>query len=308
MSTDPKIGTLASPEILTATHSRRREFLDAIQLANLDHVFIADHVSFHVGAGMDGLINAATLLASHPETHVLLGVYLLALRHPVTVARQLASLSESAPGRLTFGVGIGGEDRNEIAMCGVDPASRGRRTNEALEIVQSLLTGEPMDYQGEFFQFKKAWIRPKVEPAIPFMIGGRSDAALNRTVRYADGWLASWCSLERFTQAVDLMRKLAVERPQFPAQHGLQLWAGFDNDKIKARTRLAKGMEQLYRVPFEKFERYAPYGSVEEVADFLRGYRDAGCRIFNIMPVAERAEAGIEAVAEVKRLLALPSR
>ena len=64
--------------------------------AGLDHVFTADHVSFHNGNGMDGIVNAATLCALDPRAHVVIGVYLLALRHPVTVARQLSTLATNA--------------------------------------------------------------------------------------------------------------------------------------------------------------------------------------------------------------------
>ena len=59
---------------------------------------MADHISFHTGFGMDALINAATLSAMLPEMTIVTGVYLLALRHPVPVARQLSSLSLSALG------------------------------------------------------------------------------------------------------------------------------------------------------------------------------------------------------------------
>ncbi len=101
------VGTVASPELLTAPFSERATMVARIVDAGIDHVFVADHVSFHVGLGMDGLINAATLTSLHPELTVCVGVYLLALRHPVTVARQLATLEESAPGRLMLGVGVG---------------------------------------------------------------------------------------------------------------------------------------------------------------------------------------------------------
>jgi hypothetical protein len=62
-------------------------------------------------------------------------------------------------------------------------------------------------------------------------------------------------------------------------------------------------MEDFYRIPFERFEKYSPYGSAAEVAEFLSAYRDAGCELFNIMPVADSEEAGIDAVAEIRRLL-----
>ena len=93
-----------------------------------------------------------------------------------------------------------------------------------------------------------------------------------------------------------------------PAQwdHGLQVWVGIGSDPDQARNRLAARMEGMYRIPFEPFERYCPYGSPAAIADFLAPYVAAGCRHLNIMPVAESTEAGIEGVIEIKeRLLAI---
>ena len=298
------IGTIASPEILSAPFKQRREHIARIVDQGIDHVFIADHISFINGLGMDGLINAATLTALDERLKVVVGVYLLALRHPIAVARQLATIAESAPGRVLLGVGVGGEDRNEIAMCGVDPASRGRRTDECLEVLQGLAGGEPFSFAGEFFDFERAIIRPAPDPAVPILVGGRVDATLKRAARYGDGWLALWVSPERFGRAVALVNAAAAElgRPA-PTHHGLQLWAGIDNNRDRARARVAKGMERFYKTPFERFEKYTPYGSAAEVADFLARYRDAGCELFNIMPIAADDAAGIDAVAEIRARL-----
>jgi len=298
------IGTLASPAMLQSDHKTRRELVARVLDRGLDHVFVADHVSFHVGMGMDGLINAATLTAIDERLKVCVGVYLLALRHPVTVARQLATIAEAAPGQLLLGVGVGGEDRNEIEMCGVDPKTRGRRTNECLDVIQALLEGEPVDYHGEFFQFERGWIKPKPSQPIPILIGGRADAALARAARYGDGWLGVWTSAQRFAGAVATVNTQASQlgRPA-PEQHGIQVWVGVDSNRDRARARLAKGMENFYRIPYERFEKYAPYGEAEEVADFLAAYVDAGCQVFNIMPVADSDAAGIDAVAQIRERL-----
>ena len=61
--------------------------------------------------------------------------------HPVAVARQVSSLSMLAPGRLVFGVGMGGDDPHELEVCGVDPRTRGRRMDECLTVVRGLLAG-----------------------------------------------------------------------------------------------------------------------------------------------------------------------
>src|SRR4029077_2520139 len=99
---------------------RQHATLGRIADAGIDHLCDGDHVSFFVGAGSDGLVHATSLLAAQAELPVYVGLYLLPLRHPVTVARQLATIAQLAPGRLTLGVGLGGEDRHEIEICGVD--------------------------------------------------------------------------------------------------------------------------------------------------------------------------------------------
>jgi alkanesulfonate monooxygenase SsuD/methylene tetrahydromethanopterin reductase-like flavin-dependent oxidoreductase (luciferase family) len=286
--------------MLTGPFERRRELLARVRGAGLSHVFVADHVSFFGGLGMDGLVQAATVAALDPFLEVHVGVYLLALRHPVPVARQISTLCESAPGRLVLGVGVGGEDRHEIEVCGVDPRTRGRRTNEALVALRGLLSGEPFSYEGEFFRFEEAWIRPAPTPAVPIVVGGRSDAALLRTARHGDGWLGVWCSPRRYA---DVLARIGAEASaagrEVDWRHGLQVWVGLDDDRARARERLAARMEGMYRIPFERFEKYSPYGTAAEIADFLAGYVEAGCSCFNVMAVSESSERGVDGVGEV---------
>ena len=301
-----RIGTLGTPRMLRSPVDERRALLARVADAGLDHLFVADHVSFFDGRGMDGLVNAATLLASHPTLHLHVGVYLLALRHPLPVARQIASLCESAPGRLSLGVGVGGEDRHEIEICGVDPATRGKRTDEALAVLRPLLAGERVTHRGDFFAFDDAVIRPAPKPPVPITIGGRSSAAVRRAGRYGDGWLGVWCSPKRYAEVVRETTEVAEQsgRANVVWRHGLQVWTACDPDRDAARARLAAAMEDMYRTDFARFERYSPSGSAAEIADFLAPYVDAGCREFNVMCIAESDERAIDAVAEVRRRLA----
>ena len=306
-----RVGTLADRQMLTGPLNGRRALLARAREAGLDHVFVADHISFHTGFGMDGLIQAATIAALEGELAIHVGVYLLALRHPVPVARQIASLGESAPGRLHLGVGVGGEDRHEIEICGVDPRTRGRRTDESLVALRALLEGEPTSHACEFFRFEDAIIRPAPDPRVPIVIGGRSTAALRRAGLLGDGWLGVWCSPRRFAQAVSEVREASRDRRlALPKSwdHGLQVWVGIDEDRRVARQRLADAMQAMYRMPFEPFEKYSPSGSANEIADFLAPYVAAGCRHMNIMPVASSTEAAIEGVAAIRdRLVGLAS-
>jgi alkanesulfonate monooxygenase SsuD/methylene tetrahydromethanopterin reductase-like flavin-dependent oxidoreductase (luciferase family) len=192
----PRVGLMIPYGLPDWDQATTRAFLDGAAEAGIDHVCCADHVSFGPGLGFDGLVQASALAALHPSLRIYCGLYLLPLRHPVLVARQLADIERFAPGRLTLGVGIGGEDRHEIEICGVDPATRGARMDECLTVLRELLTGQPVTFHGTFFDLDEALIVPPA-PGIPLIVGGRSDAAIRRAGRLGDGWLGIWNSPRR---------------------------------------------------------------------------------------------------------------
>ncbi|MGO9496579.1 MAG: LLM class flavin-dependent oxidoreductase [Solirubrobacteraceae bacterium] len=273
--------------------------------AGVDHVCVGDHVSFFVGAGSDGLITATAMLAAQAELPVYVGLYLLPLRHPVAVARQLATIAQIAPGRLTLGVGIGGEDRHEIEVCGVDPKSRGRRMDECLQILRELADGTPVTFDGQFFSLKDALIVPAPLPRVPLIVGGRSDAAVDRAARLGDGWLGIWVSPRRFASVAVQIAQEASSARRDPSdfEHALNVWCGFAATRDAAREPLATQMQRFYQMPFEPFERYSPYGTPEHVAEFLSPYIEAGCAAFNVIPCAENQQTAISAVGELRQLL-----
>ena len=282
--------------------AHRAEVFARMTAAGLDHVSLGDHVMFQGGLGSDGLIDAASVLTASDDLDVYMSVYLLVLRHPVTVARQLLTLSQLAPGRLTLGLGIAGDDRREVEACGVDPATRGRRMDESLGVLRQLLDGEQVTFDGEFFTLDSAQLRPPVEEPIPLIVGGRSGAALRRAGTLGDGWLGLWNSAARFVEALGIIEGHAAEagRVGVAWQHGMSFWCGFGPDRDSARAVVAPAMERFYRVPFEKFERYVPLGTPAEVADFIRPYVEAGAGTVNVVPCAGSDHADIEAAAAVR--------
>ena len=114
-----------------------------------------------------------------------------------------------------------------------------------------------------------------------------------------------WSTAERYAATLDRIRAFALEagRSEPPGRNGIQVWIGVDDDKSRARERLARAMTAMYRTPYERFEKYSPHGTAAEIADFLAPYADAGCQEFNVMAVAESTEASIDAVAEIRRRL-----
>ena len=300
---------LRLPHELPGGAAGLRDFVSRVEATGIDRLFTGDHVTFQGGHGFDGLLNATAVAVSSRRLTVQTAVYLLPLRHPVPVARQVASLAALAPGRLAFGVGLGGEDPAELRACGIDPATRGRRMDEALAVLRPLLAGAEVTVHGDFFRLDQVRILPAPAPRVPIVIGGRSDAALRRVARHGDGWLGLWVSPGRYAAAVELIAKYAADegRPVPGWQHGMHVWCGLGASAATARSRLAGVMEAFYATSFGKFERYCPYGTPAEVADGLRAYVDAGCRSFNLIPVADSEQAAIDGADAVRAALRGPA-
>jgi alkanesulfonate monooxygenase SsuD/methylene tetrahydromethanopterin reductase-like flavin-dependent oxidoreductase (luciferase family) len=299
------VGLFPPFDLLERGAATAADYLARLEAAGLDHVCCSDHVSF-AGNGFDGLVQATALAMLHPTLPIYSGLYLLPLRHPVLVARQLADIERLAPGRLVFGVGIGGEDRREVSMCGVNPATRGQRMNECLTVLRQLMDSGSATFHGTFIDVDEAVITPAPSGAIPIVIGGRSDAAIKRAGQLGDGWLGIWNSPRRFAEATEIAAAEAtrVGRPDRPARHAMQVWCGFADSKQEARDCLAAAMQAFYRLPFDRFERYCPYGSADNVAEFLAPYVDAGCTEFNLIPQSRDADEALAGAAAVKRILA----
>jgi alkanesulfonate monooxygenase SsuD/methylene tetrahydromethanopterin reductase-like flavin-dependent oxidoreductase (luciferase family) len=272
--------------------------------SDLDFVVVGDHLSFNGGQGFDGIVSATLALAAHPTLPVLIGVYQLALRHPLAVARQLSSIAEVAPGRLVLGVGAGGEDRMEVLNAGVEPGTRGRRLDESIQVLRMLATGRPVDFEGDFFHLRHAAVLPAPAPPIPIVVGGRSPAALRRAALQGDGWLPMFVSPRRFRDSVERIAELAASAGrQLQVSPTFSVWCGLDGNPRRAQALLAGRLEQLYELPYEDFRRLTFAGPPGDVAEALAPYVEAGCRDFSLLAVAETWEAAVELAAEVRRRL-----
>lgn len=282
----------------------RRRLLARCVEAGLDHLTIGDHISFHGGTGFDGLVTAATVLATEDDLAVLVGVYLLGLRHPMLAARQLATVSEMAPGRLVLGVGVGGEDRSEISNSGVNPGTRGRQLDEAMVLVRRLLTGEEVTHQGEFFSLDRARILPALSAPMPLVVGGKGDAAVRRAAAYGDGWLGIFCSARRFAQTrAEIVDATAAQGRPEPSWFGVNVWCGLDVDEATARGLIGARMEALYKIPYDRFQNVAPAGEPARIAEWLADFVRGGAEHITLIPASTSLEAGIDQVAEVRELL-----
>jgi alkanesulfonate monooxygenase SsuD/methylene tetrahydromethanopterin reductase-like flavin-dependent oxidoreductase (luciferase family) len=304
MSTEIEVGIALNDNFIEASPQQRRALLGQMEAAGLDHLTVGDHISFHDGTGFDGFVAGTAALATTDKLKVLMGVYLAGLRHPLATARQLATLSQIAPGRLTLGVGVGGEDRTEVANMGVDPSTRGRRVDETLGLLHRLGTGDAVDHDGEFYQFTNARILPAPSSRVPIVIGGGGDVAVRRTAEHGDGWLGMWCSARRYGATHQQIVEACGERNRAePTFAGLSIWVGLGANGDDARAHLGRQMSELYNLPPEKFEHISAAGTPDDVAEFIARYIEAGARNITMIPVAASVDEGIELCGEVRRRL-----
>ena len=85
---------------------------------------------------------------------------------------------------------------------------------------------------------------------------------------------------------------------------GLQLWHAVDDGSGQARDRLARRMEGFYQIPYDRFERYSPAGTPEQIAEFLAPYLEAGCTHLNLLAVQGSPEETVQAALAVRAALA----
>ncbi|MCP5151897.1 MAG: LLM class flavin-dependent oxidoreductase [Chromatiales bacterium] len=119
-----------------------------------------------------------------------MNVVAVGLREPLLLARQCATIDLLSEGRLLPGYGVGSPHSPDWDALGVPSAGRGRRADEALEILSRLLAGERLTFEGEFFTCRDAWLDPRpVQSNLPFWFGGSGRKSVERTARLGSGWI-----------------------------------------------------------------------------------------------------------------------
>jgi probable F420-dependent oxidoreductase len=141
-----------------------------------------------------------------------MNVVSLALRDPVLLAKQCATVDVLSDGRLLPAFGIGSPLGPEWEALDIDTKTRGRRTDESLEIIARLWREESVDFAGRHYRLKGASISPKpVQPDLPMWIGGSSDAAIRRTAKVGTGWQGGGETLEDAIRVVAAIKKALPE-------------------------------------------------------------------------------------------------
>ena len=116
-------------------------------------------------------------------------VFVLPMRNPYLVAKAISTAAIISNNRITPAFGVGWS-RDEFELMQQDFTTRGKRTDEIIEVMRLLWSGEMVSYDGKFYQFEPMEMNPAPTARVPIWIGGISDPAMRRAARAADGWVS----------------------------------------------------------------------------------------------------------------------
>ena len=172
-------------------YAQTLEFITWSESIGFEGAWVPEHHGSDDGYAPAPLVALAAIAARTRTIKLGAAIALAPLYHPVRFAEECAILDILSNGRLEMAVAIGYR-RREAEAYGVDFSTRGRRTDEFLEIVRRLWTGETFSYEGKHFTLKNASIVPTpLRGQIPLYLGGFTGKALERTAKYGDGYFGN---------------------------------------------------------------------------------------------------------------------
>src|SRR6266404_2188985 len=207
----PHAGSQATPALIKR-HAQRAEALGLSDVWVSEHI-IVPRAQFPRSPLFYDPVLTLTWVASVTE-RVRLGtsVIVLPMRHPLPLAKELATLHNLSGGRLILGVGVGWLEP-EFAALGVPFNERGRRMDEGIAMMRAVWSQDPVSFAAKYIPavIKDMTMLPQPVSPIPMWHGSRSEAAHRRTVRIGDGWHGSQVTPE---QAGTVVKRLRRDRPE----------------------------------------------------------------------------------------------
>lgn len=274
-------------------------WVDMCEAGGVDSLWQTDRlVSFD--PMLECLSSMAALAGRTRRIRFGMNVLSLALRDPVLVARQCATIDFLSEGRLLPAFGIGSPNGPEWSALRLDTRSRGRRTDEALDVISRLWREDRVDYAGEYFTLNGVAVLPRpVQSELPMWIGGSSPAAVRRTARIGSGWLGGAEPPDRVAEVVRAIHA-ALDDAGRQIEHdhygiGIPVYFGRADANV-----LAKPMDAYAkRTGHDPLACFA-IGDAERIWARVEDYIAAGVSKFVLRPVGGDSD---EVIAQTRRLI-----
>lgn len=262
--------------------------------AGFDQVVTGEHLFFH-GPTPNTFITLAAAAGATRNIRLLSALTIVPVYPVAVLAKLVASLDQVSNGRYDFGVGVGGEYEPEFVAAGVAVRERGARTDEALELLAALLSGETVTHTGRFTELPGVRLQPTAiqRPGPPVWVGGRKPASTRRAGRFGDVWMPYLCTPEQLTKGLAEANVAAVEagRPDGSVQGAVFAWSAIAADGAHARERAIDVVSKTYQQDFTPMaDRYLVAGDPDQVLARLRQHHEAGAEHLVIAPAAGSAQ------------------
>jgi len=210
----------------------------------------------------------------------------IALRDPLVTAKQCATIDFLSQGRLVPAFGLGSALGMDYVATGTQTRRRGKKADEALQLVRRLWHEDSVDFDGEFFKYDKACISPKPHSAhLPLWIGGSSEVAMHRVAQYGTGWLGGLDSPEQAGVMVrGIKSALCQTGRQIDEDH---YGASFSFRFGHANEPIVQGAVKALRQRLGKDPNpFLVIGDAEAIIERIQAYIQAGCSKFVLLPIA----------------------
>jgi probable F420-dependent oxidoreductase len=197
-------------------------------------------------------------------------VFVLAMRNPFIAAKMIGTAAVLSGDRVTLTIGVGWSD-TEFRLMGQEFRRRGKRTDEMIEVLRSVWTGEMVEHHGEFYDFDRLEMNPAPKQRIPIWVGGFSDPALKRAARQ-DGWLSDLQTTEHIAECIDKVRRFRGEqgRPGEPFDVMASASDAFDLDGYRRLEEL--GVTHIMTMPWMFYG--GPTDDLQQKLDGIRHFGD----------------------------------
>ena len=277
-----------------------------------ESVSSGEHVMRGTPPGPSNMVLPVLAVAAGATTRIRLlsAVLFLPLYHPVMVAKLAGTLDIASGGRLTLGIGVGGEHPGDFTALGLTPADRGARSNESLEVLRRVWTEERVTREGRFFPLEDVTLLPRTiqQPHPPIWVAGRRAAAMRRAARYGDGWFPYFYSPDQYRDSVPTIREEAERASRdlsgFDWAHYtfISLYETREESARAAAARLGGGFR--YGGDFaEVVGRYTILGPVEDAIRRIEEYIEAGARHFILNWMCEPGDVRSQMELAARRIL-----
>jgi len=263
-----------------------------VEALGYSSIFTPDHIAF-TNPILDPFAALACYATRTRTLRLATGVLLLPLRHPTLVAKQAASLDYLCGGRLTLGIGVGGEFPADFESTEVRIGARGSRTNESIAVMRALWAGETPP-AGRHFNVPRTALAPSpVQPGgPPIWVGGRAEAALRRAALHGDGYLGFLLDPAGMIERMATIRRIrdaegddAAKRR--PLTASVMCFALVDETRERALQRAGRWVSRMYGRPMEAaISRFAILGTRTECLRRAEEYAAAGVDELVLTPLA----------------------